>query len=252
MELNEKYELTVQGALHRSDVRNVRQMIDVLFYQDEARKLPFSTPMYYMFRDVKRKEDAQLLENSQIRYDITVLPPMKIGRELNKTYGHYHEMANSKLTFPELYEVLSGEALYLLQKRQSLVSNEVTHVYLVHAKKGQKVIVPPNFGHITINPSLTEPLVMDNLVESKFKSEYFLYKQKKGGAYFIFENERVKNARYQSLPALIEHSAHDFNRLVNPQISLKIETEMSYPLFLKDPKLFDFLKEPTQIEFRGK
>lgn len=252
LELSEKNELAVDGLPHRADIRNIRQMLDVLYYQDAARKLAFGTSMYYMFRDVKRKEDAALFENSRIRYDITVVPPMKIGNEFNKTYGHYHEMATSKLSFPELYEVLHGEALYLLQKRQSIVSNEVTHVYLVHAKAGQKVIVPPNFGHVTINPNPTEPLVMDNLVESKFRSEYILYKQKKGGAYYVFENEKIKNSRYQALPKLIEASAHDFNRLVNPQIALKIEVDKNYSLFLKEPKLFDFLKEPEQIEFRGK
>ncbi|MBI5224822.1 glucose-6-phosphate isomerase [Candidatus Micrarchaeota archaeon] len=251
IELKDNYDLLVEGEKHRPDVRQLRQMLDVLYDQNSARQMGQYTPMYYMFRDVKRKEDSALLENSNLRYDITVLPPMKIGAEFNKTYGHYHEMATSKLSYPELYEVLQGEALYLLQQRFTIVSNEVSSVYLVHAKAGDKVIVPPNFGHITINP-LQEPLVMDNLVESKFRSDYSLYRNKRGGAYYVLDNEKKKNNTYMAIPKLIEMDARAFNRIVNPLIALKLEAEPSYSLFLKDPKLFDFLKDPTQIEFKVK
>ncbi|MEK6843487.1 MAG: glucose-6-phosphate isomerase family protein, partial [Candidatus Micrarchaeota archaeon] len=151
IELKENYDLFVEGEKHRPDVRQLRQMLDVVFDQNAARQMGQYTPMYYMFRDAKRKEDSAILEANKLRYDITVLPPMKIGREFNKTYGHYHEMATSKLSFPELYEVLHGEAFYLLQQKFSMVSNEVSMVYLVHAKAGDKLIVHKNFWHISIN-----------------------------------------------------------------------------------------------------
>src|SRR3989344_8578319 len=246
LELTEAYDLLVDGVTHKADVRILRQMLDVLSDVTAARSMPPQTPLYYMYRDVKRKEDAALFENSHLRFDITVLPPMKIGAEFNKTYGHYHEMATSKLSYHELYEILRGEAYYLLQQKQSMVSNEVLAVFLVHAKAGDKVIIPPNFGHTTINAS-SEMLVMDNLNEWKFKSDYMPYKQKRGAAYYYLQNEKKRNMSYSGARKLQEMPAHDFNRLVNPQTALKIEEGKTYNLFLKNPKLFDFLKDPMEI-----
>ncbi|MFH1257576.1 MAG: glucose-6-phosphate isomerase family protein, partial [Candidatus Micrarchaeota archaeon] len=249
LELIENFELLVQGAKHKVDVRTVRQMLDVVYDPLMARRMDFHKPLYYMFRDVKRQEDSALLENSSIRYDITVVPPIMIGQEYNKTYGHYHELATQKLTYPELYEVLYGEALYVVQLRQSTVSNEVLKVYLVHAKAGEKVLIPPNFGHVTINPSKTEPLVMANLVEAKFRSEYILYRQKKGAAMYVLEHEKLKNRNYHQFP-FEEVEAKQFDRMVNPVIGTKIEEGNIYQHFLNDPKLFDFLKDPKLVEFR--
>ncbi|MEK6954696.1 MAG: glucose-6-phosphate isomerase family protein [Candidatus Micrarchaeota archaeon] len=251
LELTDRFELMVEGQKHPVAMRTVRQMLDVLTDVSAARAIPGDMPLYYMFRDVKRKEDAALFESSHLRYDITVLPPMKIGSEFNKTYGHYHEMATSKLSYPELYEVMHGEAHYLLQQKQSMVSNEVLGVYLVHAKAGDKVLIPPNFGHTTINAG-SETLVMDNLNEWKFKSDYMPYKQKRGAAFYYLQNEKKRNMAYTGAKVLREMPAHDFNRLANPQIALKIEEGKTYDLFLKKPELFDFLKDPTLIEFRQK
>lgn len=251
LELTEGYELIVEGEKRHADVRTVRQMLDVLCDVTAARAMPPQQPLYYMFRDVKRKEDAALFENSHMRFDITALPPMRIGSEFNKTYGHYHEMATSKLSYPELYEVLHGEAHYMLQQKQSMVSNEVIAAFLVHAKAGDKVIIPPNFGHTTINAG-SETLVMGNLNEWKFKSDYMPYRQKRGAAFYYLQNEKKRNMAYAGARKLHELSSHDFNRLVNPQTALKIEEGKSYELFLRNPKLFDFLKDPMQIEFRQK
>ncbi len=251
LELTDNFELLVHGEAHAVNVRTLRQMLDVVYNREEARKFELENPMYYMFRDVKRKEDAALFENSHLRYDITVLPPTKIGTEYNKTYGHYHGMANSKLSFPELYEILNGEAWYVLQYRQSIVSNEATRVFLVKARAGDKIIIPPNFGHVTLNSSITDPLVMDNINEWKFKSDYTPYRQKRGAAYFVMEHDKIKNTNYAAVPKLEEISARDFNRLVNPIIAVKLEEDRTYGLFLKNPHLFDFLKDPMQVEFRS-
>jgi oxalate decarboxylase/phosphoglucose isomerase-like protein (cupin superfamily) len=76
-----------------------------------------------------------------------------MGLEFVKTYGHYHPRVNPKLryTYPEIYEVLDGDAHYLLQR--ALNDESVDDVTLVKATRGDKVIVPPNYGHVTINPS---------------------------------------------------------------------------------------------------
>ena len=128
---------------------------------DETVDQPDET--YYMYRDVCLEADKDLFRGKGFRYDLTVVPGLMLGREFNKTYGHFHPLASAKCSYPEVYEVLNGQAHYLLQDRD--------HALVVEAVAGDKVLIPPNYGHVTINPG-KETLVMSNLVERTFASEY--------------------------------------------------------------------------------
>ncbi|MGZ4932826.1 MAG: glucose-6-phosphate isomerase family protein, partial [Halobacteriota archaeon] len=127
--------------------------------------------VYYMYRDLSRSpHEREIIEVHELRYDITTIPPFKMGHEFVKTLGHYHPRVSpeSSFTYPEVYEVLEGEAHYVLQRP----ANEgVDDVLLVRAVKGDKVIVPPNYGHVTINPS-EHTLTMANWVCRSFESVY--------------------------------------------------------------------------------
>jgi glucose-6-phosphate isomerase len=114
------------------------------------------------------------------------------------------------MTYPELYEVLEGEAHYLLQTvaggvtasdppgtaapggvaPQTLPSTgppplpgRIKDVVLVRAKAGDKVLIPPGYGHVTINPS-RKVLRMANLVADGFHSLYEPYRRAGGAAYY--------------------------------------------------------------------
>ena len=272
LEISDGLELRLSGQPLKPDVRTVRQMLDVV---KEKKKVEALAPAlqsleqstYYMYRHVVREEDRQLFEKHKTRYDLTVLPPLKLGSEYNKTYGHYHQMRDERLSFPELYEVLKGDAQYVLQER--IIGNrekeaggrgviaeaeegKVGRVFVVHAKAGDKVIVPPNFGHVTVNPS-THPLVMDNLVEAFFQSEYGAYKKRRGAAVYVTEKGIEENERYKNHAdggMVIELYAKAFNLMVNPELAKKLERKKSYELFLEEPELFRFLREPQEIELK--
>jgi oxalate decarboxylase/phosphoglucose isomerase-like protein (cupin superfamily) len=68
--------------------------------------------------------DKETISRHQLRYDITIIPPLKMGLEFVKKYEHYHPRVNPKLryTYPEMYEVLEGDAHYLLQRGQKKAS----------------------------------------------------------------------------------------------------------------------------------
>ena len=80
--------------------------------------------LYYMYRGIK--------EDGDLRYDITIIPAKMLGMEFNKTKGHYHPES-----YGELYIVLEGEAIYLLQKLDQ--EGEIEDVYMVEAQKGEDV-----------------------------------------------------------------------------------------------------------------
>src|SRR5665647_1655712 len=137
-----------------------------------------------MFRDLSRtQDDAETIKRHQLRYDITIMPPLQMGLEFVKTYGHYHSHVNEKLsyTYPEVYEVLDGDAHYLLQRAHD--AHGIDEAILVKATRGDKVIIPPNYGHVTINPS-EKTLTMANWVCRSFESLYKQYTQLHVGAYY--------------------------------------------------------------------
>jgi glucose-6-phosphate isomerase len=223
------------------DVRTLEQMRPVLFSKDA------SSPKehYFMYRGVVLPEDKDVFAKNKMRYDITVLPPAFVGDEFVKTLGHYHPyISGSKLSYTEVYEVISGNANYFLQKVNDINKDSedvvVEDVVVVEAVAGDKVVVPPNYGHITIN-SGKEPLIMSNVVFADFKSVYGSFISAHGGVYYNTKKGWVKNTNYSDVPKI---------RFVKPKDVLKFGLSKSMPLyssFVEFPDKFRFLSDPKKF-----
>lgn len=148
------------------------------------------SPVYWMYRRLARtEEDRKWLEDAGIRYDITVIPPGDLCGECVKTRGHYHSPNPAGVEYPEVYELLMGTAWYLLQDRPC------TDLCVVEARPGDQVVIPPGYGHITINPG-GETLIMANLVAEANQSEYAPIERLQGGGFYAMTGGWVKNPRY--------------------------------------------------------
>lgn len=154
-------------------------------------------PIYFMYRDVARREsDRRWMSEQRVRYDITRIPGGVFCGEFVKTKGHYHPMSPSGVPYPELYEVMAGRAHYLLQRPDH------SDVALIEADAGTIVLIPPGYGHVTINPG-TDELVMANLVSPSFASDYRPYEEMRGAAYYeLADRGFVPNPAYPSVPPL--------------------------------------------------
>ena len=185
--IEEKLRITLTDP----DIRTGADMQSVMYNQNGC-KLDPDFVCYEMYRDrFATKEDQTWLRECDLRYDVTVIFPKIICGEYNKTKGHYHPICSKGLTYPELYEVISGEAIYLLQKV------DLSHVVAIYAHAGEAVLIPPDYGHVTINTSTTETLVMANVVSSKFSSIYSDYEVRSGAAYYYLSSDTfVKNSAY--------------------------------------------------------
>jgi len=169
----------------KPDIRYLDNMREVLYDKEWAKTAP-NFKLYYMYRGLKKKKG--------LRYDITVIPPRTLGKELVKTKGHYHMGS-----YGELYIVLRGQAIYLLQKERR---GKIADVYYVKAQKGDYIIIPPRYGHITINPSSKKALEMANWVSGKCMSDYKKIEKRKGACYYYTKSGWVKNKNYQRVPKL--------------------------------------------------
>jgi glucose-6-phosphate isomerase len=166
-------------------------------------------PAYFMYRNVRLRGDEKELEDRSLRFDLTVIPKAILGKEYAKTLGHYHpKKPGTAYSYPELYYVVSGQATYVLQRKSA--DNRVDDVILARVMAGNAVIMPPNYGHVTVN-ELDEPLVMANWVDATFESEYQDYKRLQGAANYIVKNfglaKAIVNLNYVNSPAIKEMNA---------------------------------------------
>jgi glucose-6-phosphate isomerase len=169
----------------KPEIRYLRDLKKVLFDKKILKKSK-NLPLYYIFRGVKEKND--------LRYDITIILPNVLGREFVKTKGHFH-CGN----FGELYKVLAGEGIFLIQKGKERVED----VYFVKAKRGEYVKIPPGYGHATINPS-KKILKLANWVSKNCYSDYQSVEKKGGMCYYYTLDGWIRNKKYKIVPKIKE------------------------------------------------
>ncbi len=225
-----------------ADVRRLHDMEDVLFDKEwfdgiESR----NKEIYYMFRDLAKNDaDLEAIKANHLRYDITVIPPGMLGSEYIKTVGHYHpHVPGTDVSYPEIYQVLEGSATYLLQKVEHEEEDVALDVVVIKAEKGELVIVPPGYGHVTINTS-EKNLEMANWVCRDFSSIYEPIKRLCGASYFLLKDGFAKNPLYRDVPSIryLEPLAYD-------KLGLNSEEDM-YELIYNIEKL-RFLTSPQDF-----
>lgn len=177
--------LVFSGKRIAPSVRTLEQMLPALANPNADFGLPTSAPLYYMYRAAEKF--------GTIRYDITKILPADLGGECNKTFGHSHPKSPSGAAWPEAYEVLAGEAHFLLQRVSSL---GVDDAVLLSGKKGDCLLIPPGYGHVTVNPGKKE-LLLANLVSGSFESDYSMFAQRRGACFYEMKGGKVvRNANY--------------------------------------------------------
>ncbi|MBT9156626.1 MAG: Glucose-6-phosphate isomerase [Firmicutes bacterium] len=211
--------------------------------------------LYFMYRDVGMCEHRSVMRDLGLRYDVTVIMPGVVGGEFNKTVGHYHPVkAGTGMTYPEVYEVLHGEATYLMQRQAAFrkrpatsdggrATSDIDDAYVVVARPGDKVVIPPGYGHVTINAG-GEVLVMANWVASEFESVYGEYRALRGGAYYLFKRgdgrEWAVNPNYAQVAPLRFVQATDY-----PEFGLVKGVPM-YMLIATAPEKLRWLTHPKE------
>jgi glucose-6-phosphate isomerase len=187
-----------------TEIRYLDDMKMVLYDKAWARTAP-NFEVYYMQRGLEEKDS--------LRYDITTIPPKMLGREFVKTKGHYHIGG-----YQELYIVLEGEGIFLMQKRGE---GEIQDVCSVRAREGDCVVVPSFYGHVTINPG-SKTLKMGNWISKECQSEYESIETTGGFSYYYTQAGWIKNRNYKEVP--------------KPRFEMPLESMPGNLNFLKRPE----------------
>lgn len=227
-------------AAPKPDERLLSDMSAVLLYPLETGP----EVLYRMYRGLGHAEDQTAMEADGIRYDITVIYPGLIGSEFVKTAGHYHpKVPGQSWTYPEVYQVLSGKAHFLMQ-RGGEITGEIDDFAVADFEAGDILVVPPFYGHVTVNPG-DEPLVMANWIAHDFSSVYEPIRRRKGIAYYDVEHKGqtifMPNDSYTS---------HPKPRLIEPGDIPELGLKRGRSIYKswQSGTNFDFLRKPARYK----
>lgn len=226
--------------------RKYAEAMNSLLYSSE--QLVEHEPYYDFYKAICRKEDDQLFSKKNLRFDATVILPGKTGNEYKKTAGHFHKnIVDEKHSYPELYQVVYGKALFIMQKVKSYdgkLPMEVEDLMLAEVKAGETIVVPPDYGHATVNIGET-PMVFINLVSIDSNNHYDSVAASEGMSVFILDNGSkgyiaVKNKKYRLSmePKIVLPSDC-------PQLSI-IQGQPAYNAYIAQPEKFTYLDKPLQ------
>lgn len=244
----------ITASLHLADgiicervsVRTAEEMDE---YIAESGAAPADETIYSVWRNIARREDIARLRLSHLRYDITVLKAGYFAgqkKEFFRTAGHYHPVkSGTGIAYPEVFEVISGRACWLLQRPAANNSGVIEEIYSVEAGPGEKAAILPGFGHISINPG-PEPLIMANWIGSAFQYDYDPWRKFRGGGYWAVKGpedngiEFKKNENYGGVPELKKLRPKEV-----PELGL-MKSKPLYSLAAEAGKL-DFLNSPENF-----
>ncbi len=235
-----KLKLPANMAFSEEVGRRAKDLSAVLY----ANPLKPENVIYRVWKNVRKTADENQINKVKLSYDITVIYPGKIGREFPKTFGHYHSEDIAGTGYPELYDVLSGRAWFLIQRPAKLNPKKLEEIYLIEANEGEKVIVPPGFGHIAINPDIKD-LALANWRASNFIYDYESYSNLRGSGYYVMESKNgasadfEKNRYYEMVPDLKKISPKPV-----PELGI-ITYEPAYDM-IKKPERLLFLVKPEK------
>ncbi len=228
--IEEQESLFLNGDRLYPKIRRFSDLLKVLKYPDKLRE---DGAAYYMFRDLPP------LRDSWARFDITIIPKWEVGGELAKTKGHYHNSPAGEPSYPEIYYVHKGKALYLLQKPGESYSKIIDFI-AVQAELGDMIVIPPGYGHVTVNLGESS-LVMSNIIYREVKSSYQPFEGLKGAAYHYTYSGFLRNENYTEVPEI------RFEKPWRKSGPVVLEFARNEPSFawLKDPR------EACKIGFLG-
>ncbi len=212
------------------------------FFSLRAAPKQKNTILYRIYRNACKNADCSAFSRRNLRYDLTVLPAKTLAdAHPTRTIGHLHRHGpHQHLPYPELYEVIEGTALFIMENKTH------TAVRCAYLSAGEKIIIPPGDGHITVNASQTQPLVVANIfTATPDVADYSFFKDRRGpsweprwksGAITMIQNPRARSGvRCQWVTPKIP------SRIIPPN-------EKIYAAFLKHPTAFDFLRNPEHYK----
>lgn len=197
-------------------------------------------PMYFTCGRVALEKDRSLFYENHVAYEYTVIPAKSVRGECNKTYGHIHgvhpKTGKRRL---EAFEILNGTGGFQLFKEREAGVFDCLCILL---EKGDRMVVPSDYFHLSFNDSKTEPFIFADLIKDDVETVYSYVKEKNGAPYRVFYGENTcrfqLNEHWKDCTAYLQvYKAKEI-----PCSSPLTENSL-YAAFVREPKMVTKLLE---------
>lgn len=146
-----------------------------------------NTQMYFTAGRISKKESLDNFKKNGVTYEYTVIPVKDVNGECNKTHGHIHGVnPNTGRRRLEAFEILHGVGCFELFKETKKNEFECLIILL---EKGNRIIVPSDYFHLSINFSNDQPFIFSDLIKDDVDTVYSYVKDKNGAPYRVFHND---------------------------------------------------------------
>lgn len=208
---------------------------------DPAACVPEDRVQYWMYNGIARIEDRNRLARTGMRYELTLMFPQAIGRERAKTLGHLHSFPEGRrFNYPEVCEVLHGTAYFLFQSL-NVQTGTADFCAALEAHPGDKVIIPPNLHHLTINAG-DEPLLFSDVIPLAVTGNYAPLAMMHGAAYlYTIEGQFIRNQFYKAADELQHWDAQSY-----PSLGLTLDRPL-YEVFSETPDALGWMLTPERF-----
>src|SRR3989338_2427078 len=243
IEINESMELVFPHTVMVMEVTE-RTAEEMLPFLQSKKATTAKNPIYSVYHEIACLADADKIRQSGLRYDLTAIQAgtfeIQPGEnEFLKTAGHYHPSIRG-VDYPEIYEVLEGKGRWIIQRYKTDPAS-IEEAYLIEAGPGEKICIPPRFGHVTIN---TEPehLIIGNVIGESVGHDYDPFQKLKGACYRLLATRQYnmieieRNSHYQQIPDLV--------KLKPKKDWFKGYGDPLYSLVAHSPDMLAFLAKP--------
>ncbi|WP_072570484.1 glucose-6-phosphate isomerase family protein [Enterobacter sp. SA187] len=200
--------------------------------------------VYAIAMDVARIQDRDELKKRMLLFGVVTYAAGQLGDEPVRSQGHVHRISqHSGWSPPELYEIWQGRAIIYMQE---YVADDPGRCFAVIAGPGEKVLVPPGWGHATISASPDEPLTFGAWCDREYGFEYDAVRAHKGLAWYPLLQE--KQIIWQHNP----HYAPGRLQAITPRrySEFGITAAPLYQQFIDDPARFQFISRPDKAADR--
>ena len=144
---------------------------------DEERAIYYYTSGLWLAKDAERWDNSRGIRNRRLS---TGNLRRRI-REKRRPVPSAVRARNRQAT-PEVYTVLHGTGHFLLQK-SAPPYDTIEDAVLVEVQKGETFVVPPDYGHLQINPG-REPLIFSYTVMQGMNGVYEPFRRRRGAIYY--------------------------------------------------------------------
>lgn len=206
--------------------------------------------LYVIAMDVHAQRDESTLQRSMLLYGIVAYHGGTVGDEPVRSQGHVHARSpHSNASPPEIFEIWRGQATIYMQER---TEDDPGRCFAVSAGPGERVIVPPGWGHMVVNAGGDEPMVFGAICDRGYAGfEYESVRAHRGLAFYpvMNRNGRIaweRNGLYVRTADLVEKSPRRYEWL-DAGISRNRAAPALYPHAVEDPDRFRFV--PYSNEF---